>query len=54
AYIDMQVKDHEKTVDLFENGSKNVKDTELKSFIDNTLPKLRAHLDAAKDIKKKF
>jgi putative membrane protein len=27
AYMDMQVKDHEKTVDLFEKGSKNVKDT---------------------------
>lgn len=52
AYIDMQVKDHEKTVDLFEKGSKDVKDTELKTFIDNTLPKLKAHLDAAKGLKK--
>jgi putative membrane protein len=52
AYIDMQVKDHEKTVDLFEKGSKDVKDTELKTFIDNTLPKLKAHLDAAKSLKK--
>jgi len=52
AYMDMQVKDHEKTVSLFEKGSKDVKDTELKTFIDNTLPKLKAHLDAAKAIKK--
>ena len=52
AYMDMQVKDHEKTVELFEKGSKDVKDTELKTFIDNTLPKLKTHLDAAKAIKK--
>ncbi len=52
AYIDLQVKDHEKTVDLFEKGSSNVKDAELKSFIDQTLPKLKAHLDAAKALKK--
>jgi putative membrane protein len=52
AYMDMQVKDHEKTVDLFKDGSKNVKDTELKAFIDQTLPKLQAHLDAAKALKK--
>lgn len=52
AYMDMQVKDHEKTVDLFKDGSKNVKDTELKTYIDATLPKLQAHLDAAKALKK--
>jgi len=52
AYMDMQVKDHEKTVDLFEKGSKNVKDTELKGFIDNTLPKLKSHLEAARALKK--
>jgi putative membrane protein len=52
AYMDMQVKDHEKTVDLFEKGSKNVKDPEVKSFIDNTLPKLKAHLESARNINK--
>jgi putative membrane protein len=52
AYMDMMVKDHKKTIDLFENGSKNVKDTEVKSFIDNTLPKLRMHLEAAEKIQK--
>lgn len=52
AYMKMQVSDHEKTVDLFEKGSRNVKDTEVKSFIDATLPKLKAHLDAARTLNK--
>ncbi len=51
-YMDMQVKDHEKTIKLFEDGSRDVKDAELKAFIDQTLPKLRSHLDAAKAIQK--
>jgi putative membrane protein len=51
-YMDMMVKDHKKTIDLFEKGSNNVKDTEVKSFIDNTLPKLRLHLEAAEKIQK--
>lgn len=54
AYMDMQVKDHEKTVKLFEKASGDVKDPEVKSFVDNTLPKLKAHLDAAKAIQKKI
>jgi putative membrane protein len=52
AYMDMQVKDHKKTIDLFEKGSKDAKDAEVKSFIDATLPKLKAHLEAAEKIQK--
>jgi putative membrane protein len=52
AYMDMQVKDHEKTVDLFEKHSKNANDPEVKTFIDNTLPKLKTHLDAARTLNK--
>ena len=52
AYMKMQVKDHEKTVDLFEKCSKNTKDTDVKSFVDATLPKLKSHLDAARAINK--
>ncbi|RYG04886.1 MAG: DUF4142 domain-containing protein [Chitinophagaceae bacterium] len=52
AYIDQMVKDHENTVSLFEKGSKDVKDADLKAFIDQTLPKLKTHLEAAKSIKK--
>jgi putative membrane protein len=52
AYMKMQVKDHEKTVDLFEKTSKNTKDTDVKSFVDNTLPKLKSHLEAARALNK--
>jgi putative membrane protein len=52
AYMKMQVDDHEKTVNLFEKASKNTKDTDVKSFVDATLPKLRSHLDAARSLNK--
>ncbi len=52
AYIDQMVKDHKKTVELFEDGQKNVKDAELKAFIDKTLPVLRTHLDHVQTIDK--
>ena len=46
------VKDHQEAIDLFEKASGNVKDSEVKTFIDNTLPKLRMHLDSAKAVQK--
>ena len=52
AYIDQMVKDHKKTFELFEDGQKNVKDAELKAFIDKTLPVLRTHLDHVQTIEK--
>lgn len=52
AYIDQMVKDHEKTVKLFEDGQKNVKDAELKAFIDKTLPVLKTHLEHVKSLDK--
>ena len=36
----------------FEDASDDVKDSEVKTFIDNTLPKLRMHLDSAKAVQK--
>lgn len=52
AYIDQMVDDHQKTVKLFEDGQKNVKDVEIKAFIDKTLPVLRSHLDHIKSLDK--
>ncbi|WP_353721120.1 DUF4142 domain-containing protein [Dyadobacter sp. 676] len=52
AYIDQMVEDHEKTVKLFEDGQKNVKDAEIKAFIDKTLPVLKSHLDHVKNLDK--
>src|SRR4051812_7316533 len=50
AYMKMMVDDHQKTIDKFEDASKNSKDADVKSWADKTLPKLRMHLDSAKAI----
>ena len=51
-YMDMMVKDHKETITLFEKGYDNSKDAEVKTFINNTLPKLKMHLDSAQAIQK--
>jgi len=51
-FMTAMVKDHQEAIDLFEKASGNVKDSEVKTFIDNTLPKLRMHLDSAKAVQK--
>jgi putative membrane protein len=52
AYMRETVDNHNETIKLFENASGNVKDNAVKTFIDNTLPKLRSHLDSARSIQK--
>jgi putative membrane protein len=52
AYMDEMVKAHESTVDLFEKAAGKVNDTEVKTFINNTLPKVKTHLDSARAIRK--
>ena len=44
AYVSAMVDDHKKTVSMFEDASKNLKDPELKAFVDKTLPVLKGHL----------
>lgn len=44
------IKAHEKDIKLFEKASKDVKDPELKAFVDKTLPQLREHLAAAQKL----
>jgi putative membrane protein len=46
------VKDHEATIKKFETASKRVKDSDLKAWIDKTLPNLRKHLEHAKALEK--
>ena len=41
------IKSHEKDIKLFEKGGKDVKDAQLKAWIDKTLPTLREHLAQA-------
>jgi putative membrane protein len=47
TFVTMAVKDHKKDIAKFEKCSKDVNDTELKAFIDKTLPTLRNHLQMA-------
>src|SRR5437868_6464105 len=39
AYMDDMVDDHQSAVDLFEKSADKVNDTDVKTFINNTLPK---------------
>lgn len=50
AYVNAMVDDHKKTVDAFEDASKNLKDPDLKGFVDKTLPTIKMHLDAIEKI----
>jgi putative membrane protein len=43
-------KAHEKDIKLFQKASKDVKDAELKAFVDKTLPVLREHLAMAQKL----
>jgi putative membrane protein len=54
SFMSTMVDDHQKTIDIFEDASDDVKDAEVKTFIDNTLPKLRMHLDSAKAIQRRL
>jgi len=54
SYMNLMVDDHQKTIDLFEDASDDVNDAEIKTFINNTLPKLRMHLDSAKAIRSRL
>jgi putative membrane protein len=44
------IKAHEKDIKLFQKASKDVKDAELKAFVDKTLPVLREHLAMAQKL----
>jgi putative membrane protein len=51
AYMDMMEDGHESTINDFEKHTDN-KDSDVKNFVNKTLPTLRMHLDSAKAIKK--
>ena len=50
-YIDMMVKDHDKVVSLFEKGSSDAQNLDLKAFASKTLPILKKHHEEAKAIR---
>jgi putative membrane protein len=49
-YRTMQVQGHQDAVKLFEDYAKDGDNNELKSWANNTLPKLRSHLQAAEGL----
>ncbi len=50
AYVKEMVKDHEKDIAEFEKASGEVKDADLKKFIDDTLPVMKRHLEMVKKL----
>jgi putative membrane protein len=53
AYVDAMVKDHENTVDLFEDNTGNA-DADIKAFTTKTLPTVKSHLEMIKGIQSKI
>jgi putative membrane protein len=51
-WVQQMIKDHKKTIDLFEDASKDAKDPDVKAFADKTLPTLRGHLQHVEGLKK--
>lgn len=50
AYIDIQVKAHDKTVTLFEKASTQCQDSDLRAWATKTLPTLKEHQQMAKQM----
>lgn len=51
AYVEAVISDQKKAIALYENGSKDCKDPDLKSFALKTLPVLKMHLDSAQAVR---
>ena len=54
AFVKQMVDDHTSTIKAFEDESKKGTDSDLKSWVDKTLPTLRDHLKMAQDLWKKL
>ncbi len=53
-YIDMMVKDHDNTVEMFEEAAKDAKDAAIRDWATKTLPVLKQHDEAVKAIRDKM
>ncbi|MDX5480870.1 MAG: DUF4142 domain-containing protein [Hymenobacteraceae bacterium] len=49
-YMDLMVSSHEDAVSMFEDAANNMQDPDVKNFASTTLPKLREHLDRARQL----
>ena len=54
TYIDMMVDDHKEDIKEFEEAGNKINDTEVRQFINNTLPVLRKHLDSCTAIQQQL
>lgn len=54
SYMDQAIRDHENVVKAFEKASTEAKDPDLQRWVAQTLPTLRDHLNAAKQIASKL
>lgn len=52
-YMAVMVKDHEAAVALFEKNASQVSDADLRDHVARTLPKLRHHLETAREVQGK-
>lgn len=52
AFLKAQAKGHQKTVNLFKQQAQNAKDPDVKSYAQETLPKLEQHLEMARSAMK--
>jgi putative membrane protein len=50
TYVNMMVKDHKKTIKLFEQAAAGSPDAQIKAFAAKTLPKLKQHNSAIQQI----
>ncbi len=50
AYMEIQVKAHDKTVELFEKAAQECKDADLKAWAAKTLPTLKEHQQMARQM----
>ena len=50
AYMQHMVSDHQKAVQLFQNGSTTAQDAEIRAFITKNLPILQQHLQMAQQL----
>jgi putative membrane protein len=53
AFLDGMVASHKKTIEEFEETSKNTQNASLKAWVDKTLPTLKAHHEQAKALEAK-
>ncbi len=53
-FIKAMIKNHEAGIDMFQKAVLDAKDADIRAFADKTIPTLRAHLDSAKALQKKY